>query len=78
MTVVLKIRVPSAICVAAVRVSSRDTFTRRFREQQAKRRNLPIEQCGRRAFYLIDGKPLCMAHAGQRAITILLGETHDR
>lgn len=35
-------------------------------------RNIPVNQCGRRSDFTVDGTPLCRAHAGQVALAHLL------
>lgn len=62
------------LCVATVRVSSELTVTARQRRERSARRGVPAEQCGSYATWMLDGQPLCLAHAGRRAIAVLAGE----
>lgn len=61
-------------CGALVRLSERKTITRAQREMRARETGLAPEVCGRRATHLIDGRPLCLAHAGLAALLILASE----
>lgn len=65
---------PVPACEANVRLAEGDTITKRIRVWRAERAGRPVEQCGLRAMYRIDGCPLCLNHAGQRALDILAGE----
>lgn len=56
-------------------VAEADTLTRRIREHRARKAGREPGQCAMRAAYLVDGKPLCLNHAGQAALKILMGET---
>lgn len=58
-------------CVAKVNVCDRLTTTRQRRELRQKERGLPVDQCGTYATHLLDGKPYCATHAGQRALNHL-------
>lgn len=61
-------------CVAQVKVSSVDTVTRRGRAYRQEQRGLPIDQCGDYATWTVDGRPLCLPHAGRAALAVLAGE----
>lgn len=61
-------------CMAKVRLSATMTLTRVQRERRAKDWGLPADVCGWYAVRRIDGDPLCLSHAGQRALAILSGE----
>jgi hypothetical protein len=56
------------LCVDTVKVSAVNTSTRRFREEKARTRGTPIDQCGEPATHRLDGEPYCASHAGLRAL----------
>lgn len=60
-------------CVATVRMAAGNTRTKGWRLEVAKRRGLPPAMCGAKSAYEIDGRPLCLNHAGQQALRILMG-----
>ena len=41
---------------------------------QRKRLGVPVDQCGARADFLIDGQPTCRPHAGAAALNHLLNQ----
>lgn len=59
-------------CEARVHVAAADTITKRVRSQRARKSGRAFDQCPGRAAYLVDGKPLCLNHAGQAALKILM------
>lgn len=61
-------------CQQTVQPPERDTREWRLHIYQNWMRGLPPEQCARPSSYAIDGVPLCPSHAGERALSHLLGE----
>lgn len=61
-------------CVAKVRIASWQTHTRMHREANADRRGLDPAVCNRKAAFKVDGAAMCLNHAGQQAIKIVMGE----
>lgn len=59
------------LCEATVRVSEKMTITRAQRELEARLKHRAVEVCARRATHMVDGRPLCLAHAGLAALAIL-------
>lgn len=41
---------------------------------QRKRLGVPVDQCGKRGDFRVDGEVRCRAHAGHEALNHLLGE----
>lgn len=68
------VRIPAEPCEAKVHVAAADTITKRIRASRAAKAGLEPDQCPGKATYLVDGKALCLNHAGQAAIKILMGE----
>lgn len=61
-------------CVERIRISERDTVTKRGRIIDQNRLGLPVDQCSNPSYFTIDGKPYCTNHAGQIALKHLAGE----
>jgi hypothetical protein len=69
------IGVHKPLCVAKVRVAAGlKTNTAQHRAWKAKRAGIPVDQCGHRADFTIDGEHLCRPHAGAAALAHLLNE----
>lgn len=62
-------------CEHCVTVAAGETGAKRRRMRRQELRCLPLDQCGNPSTYQIDGRPLCSAHAGRRALQILLETT---
>lgn len=63
-----------AACAGSVRVTETNTTTKAYRASKNRRAGRAPDACPGRAAYLVDGKPLCLNHAGQAALKILMGE----
>lgn len=73
MTVVTKLQeINRPLCQHKVHVGGGQTITRRRREDQTKRLGIPLDQCGARGDFRLDGAVLCRMHAGHVALEILL------
>lgn len=59
-------------CEAMVRITEANTSTKRRREARALKAGQEPGICNRPSMYLVDGKSLCQAHAGQAAVHILM------
>ena len=63
------------LCVHKVRVAAKlATLSARRGAWQRKQIGVPVDQCGKRSDFLIDGKPICRAHAGAMALAFLLSK----
>lgn len=62
------------LCTHGVRVP-KGMSTTLHRRHERERRGVPIDQCGERASYMVDGRARCTSHAGQQAVTHLLNAT---
>jgi hypothetical protein len=65
-----------APCVQPIRVAKdRATPHSRYALHERERRGLPTNLCGKRSDFLVDGKPICRAHAGHLALSWII--THQ-
>ena len=61
------------LCTAKIRVAAGlKTDASQRGAWQRKRLGVPVDQCGHRADFLLNGAPTCRPHAGARALEILL------
>lgn len=77
MTNLVRIRSPHAsnvtpFCEARVNLNTVPQFYAEMRRSKQRRKGLPEDRCGQRASYLLEGRSLCHAHAGKRALEILV------
>lgn len=61
-------------CEARVHLAEADTQTKAHRASKNRRAGREPDACPGRAAYIVDGKPLCLNHAGQAALKILMGQ----
>lgn len=62
-----------ALCVETVRVAAgMKTGTAQRRAFVAKRKGHPVDQCGHRGDFTVDGRVLCRAHAQAAALAHVL------
>lgn len=67
-----------SLCVHQVRVAAGlSTRSSQHGAYERKRKGVPIDQCGKRSDFLVDGQPICRAHAGQMALAQMLKEQAD-
>lgn len=64
------------LCTMTIRVAAGlASNSAKYGAGQRKRRGVPIDQCGARGDFLVDGEPRCRPHAGQEALRHLLEKT---
>lgn len=64
------------LCETTIRVAAGIKTTAAQRgAYQRKRLGVPVDQCGARSDFRVNGKPICRAHAGQLALAHLLAES---
>jgi len=71
-TLLTEIGLRKPACEERVRLSAQDTNTKAYRVSQAQRAGRDPTLCGARGFVRFDGTVLCRAHAGQRALKIMM------
>lgn len=59
-------------CTQTVKVSATPTQTSQHRAHMARRLGREPDACPLKADFIIGGKPLCRAHAGQEALNYLI------
>lgn len=63
------------LCVTKIRVAKGlATNAAKYGAFERERKKIPIDQCGHRSDFLVDGAPTCRAHAGAAALAHLLGD----
>lgn len=62
-------------CEQEIRVAAAmDTMAAMYGAAERARKGIPLNQCGIRGAFLVDGKPLCRAHAGAAALRHILNQ----
>lgn len=64
-----------ALCVQQIRLAAGRMTTEAQRQiDRRMRRGQPIDQCCKPGDFIVDGKPICRAHAGQLALQALIAQ----
>jgi len=67
------------LCTVTIRIARGHNTIEAQRQADRRRRfNVPIDQCFTRADFVVDGKRMCRAHAGQAALAHLIAASVER
>lgn len=67
------------LCERTIRIAAgQATYEAQRQASKRARLGVPITQCAARADFRIDDVPVCRQHAGQEALSLLLGEQNRR
>ena len=70
---VTEIGVHRPACTHKVRVAGKPTNASKIAAYAREKKGIPVDQCGARSDFLVDGAPVCRTHAGALALNHIIG-----